>query len=187
MAEDGREHLPVGGEHILVLRCLADHGLHLTLDGHQVEDIPAGDEFAVVGRVRNDGRLYMALFDFAVGEREKPIVVSSMALVVDVKVKDVILLDDIIDTGGTLVRGVSALMDKGAARVLACCTHGVFAGDAIARICDSPIEQVVTTNSIPLSPESQKCSKIKVLSVAKLLAGAIRSIHEETSVSKFFV
>ena len=119
--------------------------------------------------------------------REDADVVEVMNVIGQVAGKTCLLVDDLIDTGGTLVRGVSALMDKGAARVLACCTHGVFAGDAIARICDSPIEQVITTNSIPLSPESQKCSKIKVLSVAKLLAGAIRSIHEETSVSKFFV
>jgi len=119
--------------------------------------------------------------------REDADVVEVMNVIGQVAGKTCLLVDDLIDTGGTLVRGVSALVDKGAAKVLACCTHGVFAGDAIARICDSPIEQVITTNSIPLSPESQKCSKIKVLSVAKLLAGAIRSIHEETSVSKFFV
>ena len=119
--------------------------------------------------------------------REDADVVEVMNVIGQVAGKTCLLVDDMIDTGGTLVRGVSALMDKGAARVLACCTHGVFAGDAISRICDSPLEQVITTNSIPLSPESQKCSKIKVLSVAKLLAGAIRSIHEETSVSKFFV
>ena len=119
--------------------------------------------------------------------REDADVVEVMNVIGQVAGKTCLLVDDLIDTGGTLVRGVSALMDKGAARVLACCTHGVFAGDAIARICDSPIEQVITTNSIPLTPETQKCSKIKVLSVAKLLAGAIKSIHEETSVSKFFV
>ena len=119
--------------------------------------------------------------------REDADVVEVMNVIGQVAGKTCLLVDDMVDTGGTLVRGVSALVEKGAARVLACCTHGVFAGDAIARICDSPIEQVITTNSIPLSPESQKCPKIKVLSVAKLLAGAIRSIHEETSVSKFFV
>jgi ribose-phosphate pyrophosphokinase len=119
--------------------------------------------------------------------REDADVVEVMNVIGQVAGKTCLLVDDMIDTGGTLVRGVSALVDKGAAKILACCTHGVFAGDAISRICDSPLEQVITTNSIPLSPESQKCSKIRVLSVAKLLAGAIRSIHEETSVSKFFV
>ena len=119
--------------------------------------------------------------------REDAEVVEVMNVIGQVAGKTCLLVDDMIDTGGTLVRGAKALVDKGAVKVLACCTHGVFAGDAIPRICDSLIEQVITTNSIPLAPESQKCSKIKVLSVGKLLAGAIRSIHEETSVSKFFV
>jgi ribose-phosphate pyrophosphokinase len=119
--------------------------------------------------------------------REDADVVEVMNVIGQVAGKTCLLVDDMIDTGGTLVRGAKALVEKGAERVLACCTHGVFAGDALSLICDSPIEQVITTNSIPLAPESQKCSKIKALSVAKLLAGAIRSIHEETSVSKFFV
>jgi ribose-phosphate pyrophosphokinase len=79
------------------------------------------------------------------------------------------------------------LLDKGAEKVYACCTHGVFARDAVSKIRESGLEQVVTTNSIPLSPEGEKCARIKVLSVAKLLAEAIRSIHEETSVSKLFI
>lgn len=86
-----------------------------------------------------------------------------------------------------MVRGVNALISKGAEKVYACCTHAILAGDAIPKICDSPLEQVVTTNSIPLTVEGEKCSKIKVLSVGKLLAEAIRSIHEETSVSKLFI
>jgi ribose-phosphate pyrophosphokinase len=101
--------------------------------------------------------------------------------------KTCLIVDDMIDTGGTLVRGARALLDKGAERVYACCTHGVFARDAINRICESPLEQVVATNSVPLSAEGQKCGKIKVLSVGRLLARAIRSIHEETSVSKLFI
>jgi len=129
-------------------------------------------------------RVPLAIID---KRREDADVVEVMNVIGQVAGKTCLLVDDMIDTGGTLVGGVQALVDKGAVKVLACCTHGVFAGDAIAKICDSPLEQVVTTNSIPLAPESQKCPKVKVLSVAKLLAGAIRSIHEETSVSKFFV
>ncbi len=119
--------------------------------------------------------------------REDEHVVEVMNVIGEVSGKACLIVDDMIDTGGTLVRGVKALLDKGAERALACCTHGVFAADSIARICDSPLEQVVTTNSIPLSPEGQECAKIKVLSVGKLLAHAIRSIHEETSVSKLFI
>ncbi len=119
--------------------------------------------------------------------REDAHVVEVMNVIGDVSGKICLIVDDMIDTGGTLVRGVKALQEKGADKVFACCTHGVFAADAIANICDSPLQQVVTTNSIPLSPEGQKCSKIKVLRVGKLLANAIRSIHEETSVSKLFI
>jgi len=105
----------------------------------------------------------------------------------EVEGKTCLLVDDMIDTGGTLVSGAKALKEKGASKVYACCAHGVFAGDSIARICNAPIEQVVATNSIPLSPEAKNCGKIKVLSVASLLAEAIRSIHDETSVSKLFI
>lgn len=119
--------------------------------------------------------------------RQNARVVEFMNVIGDVSGKACLIVDDIIDTGGTLLRGVKALKDMGARKVYACCTHGVFASDAIARICDAPLEQVVTTNSIPLSHEGQKCARIKVLSVGGLLAEAIWSIHEETSVSKLFI
>ncbi len=119
--------------------------------------------------------------------REDADIVEVMNVIGEVSGKICLIIDDMIDTGGTLLRGVNALLDKGAEKVFACCTHGVFAGDAIARIQESPLEQVVTTNSIPLSEEGRKCAKIKVLSVGKLLADAIRSIHDETSVSKLFI
>ena len=105
----------------------------------------------------------------------------------DVQNKTCLIVDDMIDTGGTLVQAAQALTEKGAVKVYACCTHGVFAGNAIEKISNSTLEQVVTTNSIPLSPEGEKCGKIKVLSIGKLLAEAIRSIHDETSVSKLFI
>jgi ribose-phosphate pyrophosphokinase len=119
--------------------------------------------------------------------RDDPDVVEVFNVVGEVAGKTCLLVDDMIDTGGTLVKGAQALKDKGAEKILACCTHGVFAEDAIQKICAAPLEQVVTTDSIPLSPEGAKCGKIKVLSVAKLLANAIRSIHGETSVSRLFI
>jgi len=119
--------------------------------------------------------------------REDAHVVEVFNVIGEVEGKTCLLVDDMIDTGGTLVQGARALKEKGADKVYACCTHGVFAGSAIERICSSPLEQVVATNSIPLSAEGLKCGKIKVLSVAKLLAAAIRSIHDETSVSKLFI
>lgn len=129
-------------------------------------------------------RVPLAIID---KRREDADKVEMMNVIGDVTGKTCLIVDDMIDTGGTLVRGAQALLDKGAVKVFACCTHGVFAGDAIPRIGKSPLEQLVTTNSIPLSPEGKRCSKIKVLSVGKLLAQAIRSIHQETSVSKLFI
>ncbi len=119
--------------------------------------------------------------------REDAHVVEVMNVIGDVEDKICMIVDDMIDTGGTLVRGVKALLDKGAQKVYASCTHGVFAGDAINKICHAPLEQVVVTNSIPLSREGQQCNMIKVLSVGPLLAEAIKSIHDETSVSKLFI
>ncbi len=119
--------------------------------------------------------------------REDAHVVEMMNVIGEVAGKTCLIVDDMIDTGGTLARAAKALLEKGAEKVYACCTHGVFAADAIKIICDAPLEQVVTTNSIPLSPEGQQCAKIKVLHIGKLLAEAIHSIHEETSVSRLFI
>ncbi len=98
-----------------------------------------------------------------------------------------ILQDDIIDTAGTITKGATALKANGAAQVFACAVHGVLSGPAIERIEKSPIDKLIVTNTIPLSPAAAKCSKIVVLSVARLLGQAIKSIHEETSVSSLFV
>jgi ribose-phosphate pyrophosphokinase len=119
--------------------------------------------------------------------REDANVVEMFNVVGEVEGKTCLIVDDMIDTGGTLVKSAQALTEKGAAAVYACCSHGVFAEGAVDKICSAPLEQVVTTNSIRLPPAAQQCQKIKVLSVGTLLAQAIRSIHEETSVSKLFI
>jgi ribose-phosphate pyrophosphokinase len=98
-----------------------------------------------------------------------------------------ILQDDIIDTAGTITKGASALKENGAARVIACAVHGVLSGPACDRIEKSPIDKLIVTNTIPLSAAAAGCNKIVVLSVARLLGQAIKSIHEETSVSSLFV
>ncbi len=98
-----------------------------------------------------------------------------------------VIADDIIDTAGTIQKAAQALKDNGAARVLASAVHGVLSGPAIKTIEAAPIDKLVITNSIPLNGARAACSKIVVLSVARLLAQAIKSIHEETSVSKLFV
>ncbi|HUI79687.1 MAG TPA: ribose-phosphate pyrophosphokinase [Bryobacteraceae bacterium] len=119
--------------------------------------------------------------------REEANVAEVMNVVGEVEGRHCLLVDDLIDTGGTLVKGAEALLEKGAASVSACATHAVLSGQAVARIEDSQLREVVFTNSIPLSKEAKKCHRIKSLSIAGLLAEAIRSIHEETSVSVLFV
>ncbi len=98
-----------------------------------------------------------------------------------------VIADDIIDTAGTIQKAAQALMDNGASRVLASAVHGVLSGPALKTLEAAPIDKLVITNSIPLNGARASCGKIVVLSVARLLAQAIRSIHEETSVSKLFV
>jgi ribose-phosphate pyrophosphokinase len=110
-----------------------------------------------------------------------------MNVIGDVEGRTCILQDDIIDTAGTITKGASALKAKGAARVIACAVHGVLSGPAIERIEKSPIDKLIVTNTIPMSPAGAACSKVVVLSVARLLGQAIKSIHEETSVSSLFV
>jgi ribose-phosphate pyrophosphokinase len=119
--------------------------------------------------------------------REEANVAEVMNVVGDVRGRDCLLVDDLIDTAGTLVKGAEALMQKGAASVSACATHAVLSGPAVSRIEASCLKEVVFSNSIPLSKEAKKCSRIKSLSIAKLLAEAIRSIHEATSVSVLFI
>ena len=119
--------------------------------------------------------------------REEANVAEVMNVVGEVSGRNCLLVDDLIDTAGTLVKGAEALLEKGAASVSACATHAVLSGPAVKRIEESELTEVVVTNSIPLSEAARKSSRIKSLSIAKLMADAIRSIHEETSVSTLFV
>jgi len=110
-----------------------------------------------------------------------------MNVIGDVDGRTCILQDDLIDTAGTIQKAATALRSAGALRVLACAVHGVLSGPAIERVEHSPIDELIVTNTIPLRGDAQRCKKIVVLSVARLLGQAIRSIHEETSVSSLFV
>jgi ribose-phosphate pyrophosphokinase len=114
-------------------------------------------------------------------------VTEVMNVIGDVKNRTCVILDDIIDTAGTLVKTADALIQNGAKEVYACASHAVLSGPAIERIGSSPLKQVVVTNTIPLSDAAKQEPKIKVLTVAGLVARAIQSIHEETSVSKLFI
>jgi ribose-phosphate pyrophosphokinase len=113
-------------------------------------------------------------------------VTEVLHLIGDVKGRPALIIDDIIDTAGTLVKTAEALLKEGATRVLAACTHPVLSGPAVDRLSKSAIEEVVVTNSVPLSAAAKKLSKIKVVSVGDLLARGIRSIHEESSISELF-
>jgi ribose-phosphate pyrophosphokinase len=118
--------------------------------------------------------------------REGTNVAVFMHLIGEVKGKDVVVIDDMIDTGATLIQAVDALKREGARRILACGVHPVLSGSSIPRIEASALEEVIVTNSIPVGPEKRN-RKITVLTVAPLLAEAIRRIHAEESVSGLFV
>jgi ribose-phosphate pyrophosphokinase len=119
--------------------------------------------------------------------REEANVSEVMHIIGDVEGRDCLIVDDLIDTAGTLVKGGEALLEAGAASVRAAATHAVLSPPAVERIERSGIQEVVLTNSIPLSGKAAESEKIRTLSVAPLLARAIQSIHEETSVSSLFI
>lgn len=114
-------------------------------------------------------------------------VAEVMNIIGEVDGKHCLMVDDLVDTAGTLVKGVEALLSQGAKSVRACATHAVLSGPAVERIKASPLLELVVTDSIPLSKEAAGCQKIKVLSVASLLARAIQSIHEGGSISTLFI
>jgi ribose-phosphate pyrophosphokinase len=119
--------------------------------------------------------------------RTKPNVAEIMNVIGEVHGKVAILLDDMIDTAGTLTQAANALIDKGASRVYAYATHGVLSGPAAERIIKSPLEEVVITDTIALNPAAAACPKIKVLSAASLFAEAVQRIHSFDSLSSLFV
>jgi len=119
--------------------------------------------------------------------RPAPNVSEVMNIVGDVKGMKAVIVDDIIDTAGTLTHAATAIINAGAASVSACASHAVFSGKAVGRISDSPLSHVVVTNTIPLSEAGQECSKVRVKSVGRLLGEAIKRIHHGDSISSLFV
>jgi ribose-phosphate pyrophosphokinase len=119
--------------------------------------------------------------------REKANVAQVMHIIGDVKGHDCLLLDDMVDTAGTLTEGVTALKNAGAGTISAACSHAVLSGPAIQRINESALDEVIVTNTIALDSKQKECRKLLVLSVAPLLAEAMTRIHEETSLSSLFV
>jgi len=125
----------------------------------------------------------MAIID---KRRDKPNQSKVYNVVGDVKGKNALIIDDIVDTAGSLTNAVNVLLEKGAKEVFACITHPVLSGPAIERIENSNIKELIVTNTIPLNENAKDCSKIKVLSVASLLAEVIRRIYSGSSVSSLF-
>ncbi len=119
--------------------------------------------------------------------REQANVAEIMHIIGDVEGKNAIIVDDIVDTAGTMKETIKALKKNGAKKVFAVCTHGILSGKAIERLQSAPLEKIFISDTVPLAEEKAKCDKIEVLSVSKLFAEAISSIHNETSVSKLFL
>jgi ribose-phosphate pyrophosphokinase len=140
-----------------------------------------------VERARAFGKRLKASLAIIDKRRDGPNVAKFMNIIGEVEGRNCVILDDMVDTAGTLIEAASALVSKGAARVVACCTHAVLSGPAVKRVTESVIEQLATTNTIPLKTEALTNPKFKVLSVAKILAEAIRRIHCNDSVSSLFV
>jgi ribose-phosphate pyrophosphokinase len=119
--------------------------------------------------------------------RSKPNESEVMHIIGDIKDKRCVLVDDMIDTAGTLTSGARALVDSGAKSVIAVATHAILSGPAIQRLHESPIQEIIVTDTVPLSDEAMAMGKITVVSIADLLGKAIRSVHEADSVSRLFL
>ena len=119
--------------------------------------------------------------------RERANVSEVMHIIGDVKGRDCVLLDDMIDTAGTLTNAARALHEQGARKIYAAATHAVLSGPAVNRIVDSPLTEVIVTDTIPLRDEAKACAKFRVATVSKLLGEAVRRIHNSDSISSLFV
>jgi ribose-phosphate pyrophosphokinase len=142
-------------------------------------------DFGSVTRARNFAKIVNAPIAIIDKRRPKPNVSEVMNIIGDIKDKRVILVDDMIDTAGTITHGAKALMDRGAKEVYACCTHPVLSGPALERIEESPIKELLVLDTIEL-PEEKKLPNIKVISVADIFAKAIERIYEDVSISPLF-
>jgi len=173
-------NIPV--DHLFAAPILLEYLKNLQNDTVMVSPDAGGVERARAFAKRLDASL--AIID---KRRDSPNVSEVMNIIGDVKGLVAVILDDMVDTGGTLARAAHALMEKGAKKVYACCTHPVLSGRAIEILSEAPIEEMIVTDTIPLSATARELSKIKVLSVSGLLADAIERIYNDDSVSSLFV
>jgi ribose-phosphate pyrophosphokinase len=174
-------NIPV--DHLFASPVLVDHFRKLSLPNLTVVSPDAGG----VERARFFAKKMDSALAIMDKRRVEMNVAEIMHVIGDVHGRTCLVIDDLIDTAGTLVKTATALMQNGATAVYACASHAVLSGAAVENISKSHFTEVVVTNTIPLSEEAKKEPKIRVLSIAGLIGRAIQSIHEETSVSKLFL
>jgi len=174
-------NIPV--DHLFASPVLVDYFKKLNLPSLTVVSPDAGG----VERARFFAKKMDAALAIVDKRRVEMNVAEVMHVIGDVDGRTCLVIDDLIDTAGTLVKTAQALLDSGATAVYACCSHPVLSGPAVENIRNSPLSEVVVTNTIPLSDAAKHLPKIKVLTIAGLIGRAIQSIHEETSVSKLFL
>ena len=174
-------NIPV--DHLFASPVLVDYFKKLNLPNLTVVSPDAGG----VERARFFAKKMDAALAIVDKRRVEMNVAEVMHVIGDVHGRTCLVIDDLIDTAGTLVKTAQALLDSGATAVYACCSHPVLSGPAIDNITKSPLVEVVVTNTIPLTETAKRVPKIKVLTIAGLIGRAIQSIHEETSVSKLFL
>ena len=126
--------------------------------------------------------------DLAIIDKRRPKanVAKVMNIIGDVEGRNCVIIDDLVDTANTLCEAASALKKRGASRVAACCTHPILSGPAVERITTSELDELVVTNTVPLSDEATSCSRIRQISIAELLAETMRRMHSDESVSSLF-
>jgi ribose-phosphate pyrophosphokinase len=171
---------------------------HLTalplLESYFSDQLGLGDDLVVVapdtGRVKVAERLARHLqadlaFIYKRRSRHEAHRIEAVEVVGEVDGKPCVIVDDMIDTGGTMVEGARALAEKGAAEIYVGATHGLLSGKAVQRFEEAPIKQVVVTNTVPV-PEEKRIEKLAVVSIAPIIASALRAVFEDTSVSEIF-
>ncbi len=173
-------------DHLYAAPVLLDH-MRRRFDGKTQDVVIVSPDAGGVERARAYSKRLGSTLGIIDKRRTQPNVAEIMNVIGEVQGKVTVLLDDMIDTAGTLTQAANALVDKGAAKVYAYATHAVLSGPAVDRIQKSPIEEVVVTNTIALRPEAAACRKIRALSVAGILAEAVRRIHNADSLSSLFV
>jgi ribose-phosphate pyrophosphokinase len=161
---------------------LARHIASLKLEKLTIISPDAGG----VGRARSFARRMEASLAIIDKRRPAPNVAQVLHVIGEVRGRDVVIFDDMVDTAGTLVLSAEALQHEGAARIFGACTHAILSGQALAKIDGSPLEKLIVTDTVPLNEKARACKKIAVLSVAELFGEAIRRISEGSSVSSLF-